>query len=143
MGTSVMIPHIMAAFVVKGGISTDGTGCSTLKYIEKNLIYNMAHRALSTSYKYDSVSGLKLLGVVQDVSHDGRLIVKARFAPRAGAVVRDNLKVKIGRVARVFGPARSPYVAIRPEKDVGTLAVLGKEVYVLEEGDHGKGKRRD
>jgi len=102
----------------------------------------MAHRALSTRYKYKSVSGLKLLGVVQDISHDGRLIVKARFAPRNGAVVRDNVKVKIGRVARVFGPVRLPYVAIRPEKDMVTLAILGKEVYVLEEGDHGKGKRR-
>lgn len=103
----------------------------------------MAHRAPSTKYKYDSVSGLKLLGVVQDISHDGRLIVKGRFAPRNGAVVRDNLKVKIGRVARVFGPVRRPYVAIRPEKDLRTLAILGKEVYVLEEGDNGKGKRRD
>jgi RNA-binding protein len=103
----------------------------------------MVHRALSANYKYDSVSGLKLLGVVQDISHDGRLIVKARFAPRNGAVVRDNLKVTIGRVARVFGPVRLPYVAIRPEKDMRTLAILGKEVYVLEEGDHGKGKRRD
>jgi len=103
----------------------------------------MAHRAPSTNYKYDLVSELKLLGVVQDISHDGRLIVKARFAPRNGAVVRDNLKVTIGRVARVFGPVRLPYVAIRPEKDMRTLAVLGKEVYVLEEGDHGKGKRRD
>ena len=103
----------------------------------------MAHRALSASYKYGSVGELKLLGVVQDISHDGRLIVKARFAPRNGAVVRDNLKVTIGRVARVFGPVRLPYVAIRPEKDMKTLAILGREVYVLGEGDHDKGKRRD
>ena len=103
----------------------------------------MAHRALSANYKYNSVSELKLLGVVQDISHDGRLIVKARFAPGNGAVVRDNLKVTICRVARVFGPVRLPYVAIRPEKDMKTLAILGKEVYVLGEGDHGKGKRRD
>lgn len=86
---------------------------------------------------------MKLLGVVQDISHDGRLIVKARFAPRNGAVVRDNLKGNMGRVARVFGPVRSPYVAIQPAKDMKTIAVLGKEVYVLEEGDHAKGKRRD
>lgn len=86
---------------------------------------------------------MKLLGIVQDVSHDGRLIVKARFAPRNGETVRDNLKVKIGRVARVFGPVRAPYVAIRPEKDMKTLAILGKEAYVLGEGDRGKDKRRN
>lgn len=103
----------------------------------------MAHRALSTKYKNNSVSEVRLLGVVQDISHDGRLIVKARFAPKNGVLVRDNLKVNIGRVTRVFGPVRSPYVAINPEKDMRTLAVLGKEVYITEEGDHGKGKRRD
>lgn len=86
---------------------------------------------------------MKLLGVVQDVSHDGKLIVKARFAPKKGAIVRDNLKSDMGKVARVFGPVRSPYVAIRPVKNMKTIAVLGKEVYVLEEGDHAKGKRRD
>ena len=84
---------------------------------------------------------MKLLGVVQDISHDGKLIVKARFAPRNGAVVRDNLKGNMGKVIRVFGPVRSPYVAIQPAKDIRTIAILGKEVYVLEEGDHAKGKR--
>ena len=118
-----------------------GERCPTLKYIEKNLIYNIAHRALSTRYKNDSVSGLKLLGVVQDISHDGKLIVKARFAPKNGAVVRDNLKGDMGKVTRVFGPVRSPYVAIQPVRNMRTIAVLGKEVYVLEEGDNAKGKR--
>jgi rRNA processing protein Gar1 len=86
---------------------------------------------------------LRLLGVVQDISHDGKLIVKARFAPNAREIVRDNLKGEVGRVAKVFGPVRSPYVAIEPRKELKTLAVLGKEVYVQQERDHGKGKRRD
>ena len=86
---------------------------------------------------------MRLLGVVQDVSHDGKLIVKARFAPRNNAIVRDNRKMEVGRVFRVFGPTRSPYVSIRPRTETKTLAVLGKEVYVIEEGDHAKGKRGD
>ena len=86
---------------------------------------------------------MRLLGVVQDISHDGKLIVKARFAPNAREVVRDNVKSEVGRVAKVFGPVRSPYVAIEPRNGLQTLAVLGKEVYVLEERDHGKGKRRN
>lgn len=84
---------------------------------------------------------MRLLGVVQDISHDGRLIVKARFPPINKEVVRDNVKNEIGRVAKVFGPVRSPYVAIEPRNGLKTLAVLGKEVYVQEERDHGKGKR--
>ena len=73
---------------------------------------------------------MRLLGVVQDLSHDGKLIVKARFAPRTRETVRDNVKAEIGRVAKVFGPVRAPYVAIEPRKELKTLAVLGKEVYV-------------
>jgi rRNA processing protein Gar1 len=89
------------------------------------------------------VSPLRLLGVVQDISHDGKLIVKARFAPNVREIVRDNLKGEVGRVSKVFGPVRSPYVAIEPRKEMKTLAVLGKEVYVQQERDNGKGKRRD
>jgi len=114
---------------------------SRLKYLEKRLIYNLIHRPGNTNYKYDSVSTLRLLGVVQDISHDGKLIVKARFAPRNKEIVRDNLKGEIGRVAKVFGPVRFPYVAIEPRHEQRTLAVLGKEVYVQEEREHGKGKR--
>jgi rRNA processing protein Gar1 len=67
--------------------------------------------------------------------------VKARFAPNNREVIKDNLKAEIGRVVKVFGPVRSPYVAIEPRNGLRTLAVLGKEVYVQEERDHGKGKR--
>jgi rRNA processing protein Gar1 len=114
---------------------------SRLKYLEKSVIYNLIHRALSANYKYNSVSPLRLLGVVQDISHDGKLIVKARFAPKSGEIIRDNVKAEIGRVVKVFGPVRSPYVAIEPRNGQKTLAVLGKEVYVQEEREYGKGKR--
>jgi len=79
---------------------------------------------------------------VQDISHDGRLIVKARFAPNLQELVRDNVNVEIGRIVKVFGPVRSPYVAIKPREEHRTLAVLGKEVYVQGDREHGKGKRR-
>jgi len=85
---------------------------------------------------------LRLLGVVQDISHDGKLIVKARFAPRMKEIVRDNLR-EVGRVSKIFGPVRSPYIAIEPQRQLKTLAVLGKEVYVQQERDNGKSKRRD
>ena len=84
---------------------------------------------------------MRLLGVIQDISHDGRLIVKARFAPNPKEVVRDNLNAEVGRVSKVFGPVRAPYVAIDPRKELKTLAVLGKEVYVRQERENGKGKR--
>ena len=73
---------------------------------------------------------MRLLGVVQDISHDGKLVVKARFAPKTREVVKDNWKAEIGRVVKVFGPVRSPYVTIEPRRELKTLAVLGREVYV-------------
>jgi len=115
---------------------------STLIYLERNLIYSFRHRPRDTNFKYNSVSPVRLLGVVQDISHDGRLIVKARFTPELKEIVRDNVNSEIGRVAKVFGPVRSPYVAIVPRNEHKTLAVLGKEVYVQGEKEHGKGKRR-
>jgi len=84
---------------------------------------------------------VRLLGVIQDISHDGKLIVKARFAPNPKEIVRDNLNAEVGRVSKVFGPVRAPYVAIDPRKELKTLAVLGKEVYVRQERENGKGKR--
>jgi RNA-binding protein len=84
---------------------------------------------------------VQLLGVIQDISHDGKLIVKARFAPNPKAIVRDNLRGEVGTITKVFGPTRSPYVAITPRKELKTLAVLGKEVYVQQERDYAKGKR--
>jgi len=73
---------------------------------------------------------VRLLGVIQDISHDGKLIVKARFAPNPKEIVRDNLNSEVGKVSKVFGPVRAPYVAIDPRRELKTLAVLGKEVYV-------------
>ncbi len=84
---------------------------------------------------------MRLLGVIQDISHDGKLIVKAKFAPNPKEIVRDNLNAEVGRVSKVFGPVRAPYVAIDPRKELKTLAVLGKEVYVRQERENGKGKR--
>ncbi len=117
---------------------------SKLKYLEESIIYKLGYWLDSANYKYDSVSLVRLLGVIQDISHDGKLIVKARFAPNVKDTVKDNVKADIGKVVKVFGPVRTPYVAIEPRKELKTLAVLGKEVYVQQqERDYGKGKRRD
>jgi len=91
------------------------------------------------------VNLVRLLGGVRNISNKGKLIVKARFAPNKMEVVRDNLKAEVGRVSKVFGPVRAPYIAIEPKKELKTLAVLGKEVYVQNqtEREYGKSKRRD
>jgi len=124
------------------GAAEPGRGTQGLNTLSETLyIASVIGRRTQTINRI-SVSLVRLLGVVQDISHDGRLIVKARFAPELREQVRDNVNTEIGRVAKVFGPVRSPFVAITPREEHKTLAVLGKEVYVQGEREHGKGKRR-
>jgi len=86
---------------------------------------------------------LRLLGRVKNVSHEGKLIVKADFAPAENALVVDGRKRKIGKVIKIFGPVRAPYVAIRPMRGQRALTIIGQELYIPPEGEHGKAKRRD
>jgi RNA-binding protein len=86
---------------------------------------------------------MKFLGEVQEVTYEGKLIVKGVFAPMPRDRVFDGRKRPIGTVARIFGPVRSPYVSVQVSGKESLLSAIGKQVYV-EEGEHGKGgKRRD
>lgn len=86
---------------------------------------------------------MKVLGTVQEVTFDGKLVIKAAFAPNLRARIVDNRKRGVGTVRRVFGPTSNPYVSIEPSGDLNLLAALGKQVYMEEVDDFGKGKRRD
>ncbi|MFQ5918814.1 MAG: H/ACA ribonucleoprotein complex subunit GAR1, partial [Thermoplasmata archaeon] len=74
---------------------------------------------------------MKKLGTIKDFSYRGDLVVRATFAPPPGARVRDRRKQTLGRVVRVFGPVRAPYVTVKPTKQP-KLRLLGSGVYVEE-----------
>lgn len=80
---------------------------------------------------------------MKNVSHEGKLIVKADFAPAENALVVDSRKRKIGKVTKIFGPVRAPYVAIWPMRGQRALTIVGQELYIPPEGKHGKVERRD
>lgn len=86
---------------------------------------------------------MKLLGRIQHVSRDGNIVVRSGFAPGSNAIVTDGRGRKIGKVARIFGPTHSPYIAIKPESGLRALAMVGQELYVPAEGDNGQEKRRN
>jgi RNA-binding protein len=86
---------------------------------------------------------MRLLGVIQDVSFDGKLIVRGTYAPYPRERVVDNRNKPLGQVRRVFGPVESPYVMVEPAGKISLLAAVGKQVYVEEVGQYAKGKRRD
>lgn len=72
---------------------------------------------------------MEKLGIVQNVSYKGDLLVRAAFAPRLGQEVLDTRKTLLGRVRRVFGPVGSPYVTVEP-RDKPSLGLLGSDVWV-------------
>lgn len=74
---------------------------------------------------------MKRLGVVEDIAYDGSVLVRSSFAPAPGARIVDGRRRPLGRVARVFGPVKEPFTAVRPEGKV-PLSLLGSEVYVSE-----------
>jgi RNA-binding protein len=57
---------------------------------------------------------LQRLGRVLHISPSGNIIAKPENIPRIGeTVVDENLKT-VGKIFDLFGPVRSPYVAIKP-----------------------------
>lgn len=86
---------------------------------------------------------MKVLGSVQEVAFDGKLIVRGSYAPAPRSKVWDNRHRAIGRVLRVFGPVSSPYITVEPSGEQSLLSIVGKQVYVEEVENHGKAKRRD
>lgn len=76
---------------------------------------------------------MKKLGVIQNLSYKGDLLIKATFAPRRGQEVLGAQKTALGRVRRVFGPVRAPYVAVEPHGDPN-LGLLGSDAWVEVEG---------
>lgn len=87
---------------------------------------------------------MKLLGEVQEVSFDGKLIVKGVLAPHPRDTVMDNRKKPIGRVVRVFGPVSGPYISVEVPSGQSLLSAVGKQVYIEGVEERGKGgKRRD
>ena len=77
---------------------------------------------------------MRRLGVVENIAHDGTVLVRSEFAPSRGADVRDKRNRPLGRVVKVFGPVREPFAAVRPA-GAASLSMIGVDVFVAE-GDH-------
>ncbi len=77
---------------------------------------------------------MRRLGVVENIAHDGTLLVRSDFAPSRGADVLDKRNRAVGRVVKVFGPVREPFTAVRPAAAV-SLSLIGADVFVPE-GNH-------
>ncbi len=73
-------------------------------------------------------------GVVVSVTAEGNLTLRGADLPE-GTLVRDPSGRYLGRVVRVFGPVREPYLSVRPRRTPATeevLSLLGATMVVKE-----------
>lgn len=98
--------------------------------------YKYIPLSLNTTYalRRPERGGMRRLGVVENIAHDGTVLVRSEFAPSRGADVRDKRNRPLGRVVKVFGPVREPFAAVRPIGPA-SLSLIGADVFV-DEGNH-------
>ena len=76
---------------------------------------------------------MRRLGKVLHVSKRGSLIIRAEKTPPSGerAVVVDKAAEKVGSIVDVFGPVKTPFVAVRPLKGTSPEKYLGQILYLF------------
>ncbi|MDO9537684.1 MAG: Gar1/Naf1 family protein [Thermoplasmata archaeon] len=90
---------------------------------------------------------MKKLGTVKNVIHDGTILLNTsgttvQEIPAPGARVYDSRGMEIGRVARVFGPVKEPYIALKPISDIETFELLGASMYLGTEEQRNEDRQR-
>ena len=86
---------------------------------------------------------MDVLGVVEDVTGEGIIIVRGEMTPEYGNSVYDSKQKNIGSVKRIFGPVDKPYVSVVPADRSVLMNITGKKLYIEKGAQHGKNKRRN
>jgi len=73
---------------------------------------------------------MRALGKVLNLTPRGQVLVRSTGEPRMGADVTDRRGTKVGRVADLIGPVRSPYVVVHPHPRADPRRLLGQELFV-------------
>lgn len=86
---------------------------------------------------------MDFLGVAEEITSDGKIVVRGVTAPEVGDPVFDPKQKRIGSVKRIFGPVDSPYVSVVPVDKSVLTNISGKKVYFEGATRHGKNKGRN
>lgn len=86
---------------------------------------------------------MEFLGTVEEITTEGRIVVRAVVTPEPGDNVFDQRNTRIGTVKRIFGPVDSPYVSVVPLDRNVIKNISGKKTYFEGATRHGKNKRRN
>ena len=84
---------------------------------------------------------MKIIGRVVNKSSDGSLVVRSRQAHEIGSVVVNRGSERIGRISRITGPVKSPYVIVTVSRDKreDIDRLIGKDVFLQDKRDRDKG----
>jgi RNA-binding protein involved in rRNA processing len=86
---------------------------------------------------------MDFLGVAEEITTDGRIIVKGVTTPEIGDTVLDAKNKRIGSVKRIFGPVEGPYISVIPSEKSAVIGMVGKKTYFEGATRNGKNKRRN
>lgn len=86
---------------------------------------------------------MDILGIAEEVTRDGRIIVRCATTPDAGDPVFDHRNRKIGTIKRIFGPVDEPYASVKMEDKTSAPELKGKTLHYTRGDQNGKGKRRN
>ena len=76
------------------------------------------------------------IGRVKTITPKGHLVLVSERPPRIGELALDDRARPVGKVIRIFGPVRRPYLAVLPfrERSGDLLGLLGKPLFKDERG---------
>lgn len=86
---------------------------------------------------------LRSAGKVVNFTRKGSLILRAKDAPRIGDFIVDKRSNRIGKVIRITGPVKSPYVMVTNNvEDTEILKTLpGRELFISERKERPRQQR--
>ena len=80
----------------------------------------------------DRGTSVRKVGLVENIGHDGTVLVKSSQPVRVGQSLVDSRNRPIGRVLRMFGPVAAPFLSLRPAGKV-PLGLVGQPVFLERE----------
>ncbi len=86
---------------------------------------------------------MDFLGIVEEITCDGRLIIQCKELPDIGDPVFDRKQKRLGTVRKVFGPVDGPYASVTPEKGTDVSSMSNEQTFFRGREQNAKGKRRN
>ncbi|MHA2119471.1 MAG: H/ACA ribonucleoprotein complex subunit GAR1 [Candidatus Thorarchaeota archaeon] len=75
---------------------------------------------------------MRRLGKVLHISKRGSIIIQTDKTPPIGgrSIVLDKKAQEVGTIIDVFGPVKTPYVAVRPKRKTDPNKLVGQLLYL-------------